>query len=120
MRKILCHLSQFCVTVFFAIATSAYAEQNAIQKIEALKDNDNVILKISLKTPLSNPPKSFSLLKPARIIIDFPETLNNSGQSKQLINLGELNSVDIVQSSDRSRLVLNLQKMQNFDLQNNL
>lgn len=119
MRKILCHLSQFCVTVFFAIATSAYAEQNAIQKIEALKDNDNVILKISLKTPLPNPPKSFSLVKPARIIIDIPETFNNSGYSKQLINLGELNSVDIVQSSDRSRLVLNLQKMQNFDLQNN-
>ena len=119
MRKILCHLSQACVALFLSTAITSYAEQNAIQKIEAIKENENVILKISLKTPLIHPPKNFSLLKPARIIIDLPATINNSGQNRQHINLGELNTVDIVQSLDRSRLVLNLQKIQNFDVQNN-
>ena len=50
-------------------------------------------------------------------MIDLPATINNSGQNRQLVNLGELQAVDIVQSSDRSRLVLTMQKMQQFEIQ---
>ncbi len=111
------HLSQACLLFFLWFSAAVHAQQNAIQKIEAIKESENVVIKVTLKTSLPNPPKIFSILKPARIVIDLPATINNSGQNRQLVNLGELQAVDIVQSSDRSRLVLTLQKMQQFEIQ---
>ena len=111
------HLSQACLLFFLWFGVTVHAQQNAIQKIEAINENENVVIKVTLKTSLPNPPKIFSILKPARIVIDLPATINNSGQNRQLVNLGDLQAVDIVQSSDRSRLVLTLQKMQQFEIQ---
>ena len=111
------HLSQACLLFFLWFGAAVHAQQNAIQKIEAIKESENVVIKVTLKTSLPNPPKIFSILKPARIVIDLPATINNSGQNRQLVNLGELQAVDIVQSSDRSRLVLTMQKMQQFEIQ---
>ena len=111
------HLSQACLLFFLWFGAAVHAQQNAIQKIEAIKESENVVIKVALKTSLPNPPKIFSILKPARIVIDLPATINNSGHNRQLVNLGDLQAVDIVQSSDRSRLVLTLQKMQQFEIQ---
>ena len=111
------HLSQACLLFFLWFGAAVHAQQNAIQKIEAIKESENVVIKVTLKTSLPNPPKIFSILKPARIVIDLPATINNSGQNRQLVNLGDLQAVDIVQSTDRSRLVLTLQKMQQFEIQ---
>ena len=108
------HLSQACLLFFLWFGAAVHAQQNAIQKIEAIKESENVVIKVTLKTSLPNPPKIFSILKPARIVIDLPATINNSGQNRQLVNLGELQAVDIVQSSDRSRLVLTMQKIASF------
>jgi len=117
MQKTCRHLSQACLLFFLWFGVAAYAQQNAIQKIEAIKESENVVIKVTLKASLPNPPKFFSILKPARIVIDLPATINNSGQNRQVVNLGDVQAVDIVQSSDRSRLVLNLQKMQQFEIQ---
>ena len=117
MQKTCRHLSQACLLFFLWFGVAAHAQQNAIQKIEPIKESENVVIKVTLKTSLPNPPKFFSILKPARIVIDLPATINNSGQNRQLVNLGDVQAVDIVQSSDRSRLVLNLQKMQQFEIQ---
>lgn len=111
------HLSQACLLFFLWFGAAVHAQQNAIQKIEAIKESENVVIKVTLKTSLPHPPKIFSILKPARIVIDLPATINNSGQNRQLVNLGDLQAVDIVQSSDRSRLALTLQKMQQFEIQ---
>ena len=111
------HLSQACLLFFLWFSAAVHAQQNAIQKIEAIKESENVVIKVTLKTSLPHPPKIFSILKPARIVIDLPATINNSGQNRQLVNLGGLQAVDIVQSTDRSRLVLTLQKMQQFEIQ---
>ena len=111
------HLSQACLLFFLWFGAAVHAQQNAIQKIEAIKESENVVIKVTLKTSLPHPPKIFSILKPARIVIDLPATINNSGQNRQLVNLGDLQAVDIVQSTDRSRLVLTLQKMQQFEIQ---
>jgi type IV pilus assembly protein PilQ len=117
MLKTCRYLSQACLIIFLWFGAAAYAQQNAIQKIEAIKESENVVIKVTLKASLPNPPKIFSILKPARIVIDLPATINNSGLNRQLVNLGDVQAVDIVQSSDRSRLVLNLQKMQQFEIQ---
>lgn len=117
MQKTRRHLSQACLLFFLWFSAATHAQQNAIQKIEAIKASENIVIKITLKSSLPNPPKIFSILKPTRIVIDLPATINNSGQNRQIVNLGDLQAVDIVQSSDRSRLVLTLQKMQQFEIQ---
>ena len=117
MQKTCRHLSHACLITFLWFSAATHAQQNAIQKIEAIKESENIVIKVTLKASLPNPPKIFSILKPARIVIDLPATINNSGLNRQLVNLGDVQAVDIVQSSDRSRLVLNLQKMQQFEIQ---
>jgi type IV pilus assembly protein PilQ len=72
-------------------------------------------VKVRLKTPLAQPPASFSVASPARIAFDFPGTGNELGRSLQTIDEGDLRSANIVQVGDRTRLVLNLLKMTPYD-----
>lgn len=117
MHNRMMNLSQCLLILLFLFSINAYAEQNAIQKLEVERIGANLTLKIMLRKSLSKMPVSFSTINPARIIIDLPETLNASGQVRQLVNLGELHAVDIVQASGRSRLVLNMRAMLNVDMQ---
>src|SRR5690606_28820539 len=45
-----------------------------------------------------------------RIAFDFPNTVNALGRSSQDIGQGELRSMNVVQGTDRTRLVLNLRR----------
>ncbi|HLS86034.1 MAG TPA: type IV pilus secretin PilQ, partial [Burkholderiales bacterium] len=52
----------------------------------------------------------FAVTNPARIAFDFPNTVNALGRSSQDIGQGELRSMNVVQGTDRTRLVLNLRR----------
>jgi len=96
-----------------ASATAAQA-QNSIDSLQASQQGGNVVVKLTLKTPLSAPPGSFSVANPPRIAFDFPATVNALGRTTQPINEGELRSVNVVQAGDRTRVVLNLNSMMAF------
>ncbi|HZE61522.1 MAG TPA: type IV pilus secretin PilQ, partial [Burkholderiales bacterium] len=51
-----------------------------------------------------------AVANPARIAFDFPNTVNGLGRASQDIGQGELRSMNLVQGSDRTRLVLNLRR----------
>lgn len=72
-------------------------------------------LKLTLKEPLAAPPASFSVANPARIAFDFPGTTNGLGRNVQTIDQGDLRSANIVQSGDRTRLVLNVSRVTPFE-----
>ena len=55
-------------------------------------------------------PPNFAVANPARIAFDFPNTVNGLGRASQDIGQGELRSMNLVQGSDRTRLVLNLRR----------
>jgi type IV pilus assembly protein PilQ len=92
-------------------AAVAQAQQgNAIESITANQQGSNVIVKIALKDAPARLPIGFAITNPARIALDFGATSNGTGKTSQEINLGDLNSVNVVQAGERSRLVFNLKR----------
>lgn len=91
-------------------ASPSVATGNSIERIDATQTGNSVVLTIQLKTPPAGIPPSFSVADPARIAIDLPQTVNNSGNNVVELNQGDLRSVNIVQAQGRSRLVLNLRR----------
>lgn len=100
--------------LLFALAPHAFSQENAIQSIVANQQGANVIVKVTLKDPVSKPPVGFSITSPARIALDFAGTTNTTGKSVQEIGMGDVKNVNVVQAGERSRLVFNLLRPQNY------
>jgi type IV pilus assembly protein PilQ len=96
------------------ISSLASAQDNSIESITANQQGANIIVKISLKNAVVKPPVGFSINSPARIALDFPGTANGIGSAAQEIGLGDLRNINVVQAGDRSRVVFNLKRPQNY------
>ncbi len=110
------------ITVFIqpmlANAEVSLADANSIQTISASPAGaGKIVLKIGLKSPLANLPAAFTINTPPRIAFDFPNTSNEFGKSSLNIGEGDLRSVNVVQAGNRTRLVVNLNQMLNYDTQ---
>jgi type IV pilus assembly protein PilQ len=105
---------QCAFVLLTAMCGSAFAEDNAIESITANQQGANVIIKVTLKNPLTKPPIGFSITSPARIALDFSGTSNATGKSSQEISLGDVRNVNVVQAGERSRLVFNLLRPLNY------
>lgn len=90
------------------------ATANTIEAINVAKQGNDIAVKIDLKVALSVPPAGFSVANPAKIALDFPLTTNGLGKGSQVINEGDLRSLNIVQAGERTRLVLNLVRNMNY------
>lgn len=90
------------------------ATANTIEAINVAKQGNDIAVKIDLKVALSAPPAGFSVANPAKIALDFPLTTNGLGKNSQVINEGDLRSLNIVQAGERTRLVLNLVRNMNY------
>ncbi|MEN9865868.1 MAG: hypothetical protein RL748_1458 [Pseudomonadota bacterium] len=95
-------------------AGMAHAEENAIESIVANQQGSNIIIKVGMKNPLTKPPLGFSVSNPARIALDFADTINATGKNSQEISLGDVRNVNVVQAGSRSRLVFNLKRNLNY------
>ncbi len=97
-----------------ALAPLARA-QNAIEAFEVAHQAGQIVIKVTLKEALTQAPGSFTVANPARIAIDFPGTINALGRNSQNVGEGDLRSMNVVQAGDRTRLVLNLRNMMQYD-----
>jgi len=95
---------------FSAAAQSGAEVTNAIERVDATQTPTGVVLSIELKSATSGVPASFSVSNPARVALDLPGTVNSLGRNLVELNQGDLRSVNIVQASGRSRVVLNLKR----------
>lgn len=114
-------VASLCIGWF---ALSAYAEDpvlaNSIDKVDfAGLPGDRVIVTITTKNPLQNPPAGFTLKSPARIALDFPNTANGLAKSSVPAEQGVLKSISLAQAKDRTRLVLNLTKSSGYSTEIN-
>lgn len=98
-------------------AQAAYAQSNSIEGFNVTQQGGRIVVRITLKEPLKNPPASFTVANPARIAFDFPDTSNALGRNTQNISESDLRSMNIVQAGDRTRLVLNLRNLVSYDTQ---
>ncbi len=105
-----------CLVSLASAQDASSGKMNSIESMNVAQQGGSVTLKLMFKEPLSALPAGFSIAKPARIALDFPDTVNGLGKSSQVYNEGELRSVNIAQVSDRTRLVLNLGKAMSYDM----
>ncbi|MBK8568897.1 MAG: type IV pilus secretin PilQ [Nitrosomonadales bacterium] len=125
------NLALLVIAVFTVCALTAQAQSNttaqnastqnsgAGNSIQSLSvsaaPGGKLVLKLGLKNTLANPPLNFSISNPARIVFDFPNTTNGLGKSTQKFDIGELRGTNIVQSGNRTRLVVNLSQTLVYD-----
>lgn len=109
--------------VAVAMPSSAYAaEGNAsdhqLQGVEVTSlPGGRLNIQLQLNASLTAAPTSFTLSNPPRIVFDLPHTHNASGKNAVMVNQGVLKSLQIAQANDRSRIVLNLTKPVDHQLQ---
>lgn len=100
-----------------AIAEEASSGPNEIQLINVAKQAGGVLVKLDFKQPLKDLPASFSVANPARIALDLPLTSNAIGKNSQSFNEGGLRSVNFVQTSEKMRVVFNLNEAMTHKMQ---
>jgi type IV pilus assembly protein PilQ len=93
---------------------ASLAADNTIKQIQVRRDGDQVLLKVQMTAPLKSMPGNWSVVEPPRVVIDFPETDNQSGQSAMQVAEGDLRSLNLVQTDKLTRLVLNLYRPTKF------
>src|SRR3954449_9421661 len=86
------------------------AQGNTIEAFDVSQQGGKTVVRVTTKEPLGNVPPNFAVSNPPRIAFDFPNTANALGRAAQDISQGELRSMNVVQGSDRTRLVLNMRR----------
>ncbi|HRD87143.1 MAG: type IV pilus secretin PilQ [Candidatus Accumulibacter sp.] len=117
MKRIKHWLPGLLGTLWLLVGTAAAQEAgpNAIESMNVVQQGPVVNVKLTFKEPLQALPPAFSVAKPARIALDFPNTVNALGKSSQTFNEGDLKSANIVQADGRTRVVLNLNKAMSYE-----
>lgn len=107
----------FAASAWMAIAAPVTAQTTAANSIEAVNvsgQGSDIAIKIDMKEALSAPPPGFAVANPAKIAFDFSSTANSLGRTSEILNQGDLRSMNVVQVADRTRLVLNLVRNMNY------
>ena len=110
-------LKQVCRGMSVLLATllsfAAFA-QNTIESVTASVQGGVEIIRVDFTQELPTSPNGFSIHSPARIALDLLGVVNGLGRPTVDVNQGNVRSINVVQSGDRSRLVLNLKQTTNY------
>lgn len=98
-------------------ATLLAQAQNVIEAVTSSTQSGVEVIKIDLTQALSAPPAGFSIQTPARVVLDLPNVGSGSVQSAININQGNIRSANVIQSGDRTRVVLNLKQTVGYKTQ---
>ncbi len=98
--------------LLFALAAPVAWAQGAANAVESIDftqiQGGKIVVKIGLREPLAATPQGFAVTNPPRIAIDLPNTVNALNRNQIEAGEGDLRSVSIVQTANRTRLVMNL------------
>ena len=90
-----------------AFPMASWAEPK-ITSVTGLQQSGTDIVRVELSEALTAVPAGFAVQAPPRVAIDLPGVTNASGKSNIEVNQGNVRSVSVASSGDRTRLVLNL------------
>lgn len=108
-------LWSFCGMAVAQMSSADPVPENSVETLNVTRQGTDIVIRMSLRQALSALPASFSIANPARIAFDLPSTGNGLGRTVQQVNDGDLNSINVVQVGDRTRVVLNLRRNLPFD-----
>jgi len=87
----------------------AQAPKNAVESINfSTMQGGKIVVTVGMKEPLAATPQGFAVTNPPRIAIDLPDTINGLNRNQIEAGEGDLKSVSVVQTANRTRLVMNL------------
>ncbi len=120
MKNKLAHLYQqflACMAVGILLTMgvqTAHAVSSDTNSVETLDystiEGGKLLIKVGLKRPLADSPAGFAINSPPRIVLDLVGATNGLGKNTVKVDQGALQSVNVVQAGDRTRLVLNLSR----------
>ena len=90
-----------------SLPMAAWAEPKIIS-VTGQQQGGTDVVRVELSEPLASVPAGFVVQAPPRVAIDLPGVTNSSGKSSIEVNQGNVRSVSVASSGDRTRLVLNL------------
>ncbi len=92
----------------------AWAQSNSIESITSAQQGSATVLRIQMTHPPTDAPPGFSISNPPRVALDFKDT--DSKLARNLVELvsGDVHSVNVVQGTGRSRVVLNLKRPMSY------
>ncbi len=90
---------------------------NAVQAITSSQQAGAEVIRVEMSEPLTALPAGFTVQAPPRIALDLPGVTNGLGKPSVEVNQGNLRSVNVAQSGDRTRLVLNLKQPAGYHAQ---
>ena len=91
------------------LAWAQAAAKNAVESVTFSSiQGGKILVKVGLKEALGAAPQGFAVSNPPRIAIDLPETVNGTGRNQIEAGEGDLRSISLVQTANRTRLVMNL------------
>ncbi len=99
------------------LAFSARAQTTSIESVTGSIQGGSEVVRIDFSQPLTAVPPGFAIQAPARVALDVPGASNGLGRPTVEINQGNVRSVNVVQSGDRTRLVINLKTAANYRAQ---
>ncbi|MBV2235771.1 MAG: type IV pilus secretin PilQ [Sterolibacterium sp.] len=106
------------IAIFCGLASVSWAQDasaNSIDNLQVSQSEGVTIVKLTLKQPPATSPASFSIASPPRIAFDFPATSSTLTRNVEQVNQGDLRSINVIQVGDRTRMVLNLNRMASYD-----
>ena len=106
-------IAALAAAVFLGLApgTAAAAQSRTLTSIKTVSlEGGKVEVELTLSQAAPKP-LSFSVDQPAMIVLDLPGTGVQLAEEQKAINVGDLTSVQVAATSDRARVVLNLNEM---------
>ena len=103
------------VILLFAGITASAQEGNRLQDIQVQSlPGQRVELRL-IMSDTAPEPLAFTIENPARIALDLPNTALGLQQRRRDVNLGPLDTVLTAEANGRTRVVLNLDTMVEYD-----
>ncbi|MBC7665938.1 MAG: type IV pilus secretin PilQ [Caulobacter sp.] len=85
-----------------------------IMSVTGTQQGGTDVVRVELSEALTAVPAGFAVQSPPRVAIDLPGVTNASGKSSIEVNQGNVRSVSVASSGDRTRLVLNLKTASSY------
>ena len=99
------------------LSPAAWAESNSVEAIKISQGQaDSQVLKVTFKESLTATPAAFTTTNPNRLIVDLPDTASKLGRHTEHVDKGKVRNVQVLQSGDRARLVVNLKGPTGYDI----
>lgn len=102
--------------IFMTMVSPSRAETaaNAIEAVNVAQQGNEIAVKVDLREALASPPAGFAVANPAKIAFDFSGVANALGKTTELLNQGDLRSINVVEVAGRTRMVFNLVRNMNY------